>query len=302
MDNPTAKVTPSGGENKRAISKTPCTNRLFRLPALEINSKEVSLAVRNNEHPISFQCQKITAPNIRGSQDTIITGHIDPDLIEKINREIQATGIPDHNKPFRRQHHEDILEPTWEAYLSKQQSSQGLYLCHGDAGLIYSSEIPMPGEEKDRQILPAAQPSITELVDTIHKLNPDIEKYFGQNALRLATLNYYFHHPTESGMQSLTDFCLGWHVDKTKVGQLVACINLRGQRTLAIRHSGKLTTEIESKEPGHFYLFDGTQFEHAVRLSSTEDSLTLVLRSPFVPKGTDIRSFFNNTDICLPPL
>lgn len=249
---------------------------------------------------LKAECKKTLATDIRGNQKKIYTGYIDQSLINNIYKELVATiGIPNQHEPFRRQHNKDILDLKWEAYLPKEQSSQGMNVCYGDAGLIRESAIPMPGEEPDREIIPAALNTITKLVDAIHTLNPDIKVCFGLNALRLTAINYYFHHTTATKKTLLKDLCLNWHVDKSSVGQLIACINLSGERTLKIRHQGKLI-EIQSNKPGHFYLLDGTQFEHAVQLTSNENSMVLVLRSPFVPKDTDVHHFFESTDIFLP--
>ncbi|WP_257297014.1 hypothetical protein [Endozoicomonas sp. YOMI1] len=302
MDNPITKVTPSGNK-QRTISLRPSTAKLLQSPPQVTNRKETNPIIQNKEQPVCYKCQKISAPNIRGSQETIMTGYIDPALIEGINREIEAMGFPHHKKITRQGNATVNLLPRWESYLAKQPSSQATYMCHGDAGLIRSWEIPMPAEEPDREILAASHETIITLVNDLHTHNPDIKHYFGQNALRLTSINFYYHQSENPENNSLpqSNHCLGWHVDKGKVGQLVACINLAGKRTLTIRHNDKLVT-IESNEPGHFYLMDATQFEHAVQLIDADNSMALILRSPYpeLPQGSATSDFFANTDIFLP--
>lgn len=302
MDNPTTKAT--APENKqRTISLRPLPARLLQLPLPETNGKEISPIIPNKGRRSAYKCQKINAPNIRGSQATIMTGYINPTLIAGINRDIETMGLPYHEVIARQGNATYSLVPKWESYLAKLPSTQATFMCHGDAGLVRSWAIPMPVEEPDRTILPASHATIIHLVNHLHALNPAIKRYFGQNALRLTSINFYCRRSEnpENNAMLPSNHCLGWHVDKGKVGQLVACINLAGQRTLTIRNNDQLTT-IESNEPGHFYIMDATQFEHAVHLTDTDNSMALILRSPYpeLPPGSDTSDFFANTDLFLP--
>ncbi len=253
-------------------------------------------------------CTVKDAITVKGETGVVFVGSIPGDYIRKINAEIDAISSLASFQPLdklnRHSRQNDALTMQWESYYYSNVSSQHARVCYADGHMDRDGKkIPMPGRnESDRDELPGAPESIINLIDQIHEINPDIAKIFGKNAIRHVAINEYYSLsgvPDSTGGQ---DLCLDWHVDRPQVGQFVACINLQGMRNTLIRKWDDITT-IASNKPGDIYIFDGTQYDHAVHLTQSVVSRVLVLRSPFVPHKTNSDVFFEcNKHFRLPDL
>ncbi|GAA4648784.1 hypothetical protein GCM10023116_10570 [Kistimonas scapharcae] len=249
-------------------------------------------------------CKAITAPTIKGEKGTIFVGSLPTSYIRQINDEIHSLGTLNSDPDDRLKRHTFNTTPSsmqWEHYPNRGVTTQQMRVCYADGMIVTPrhENIPMPGrEENERALLPRAPDSIINLIEQIHKLNPEMAKVFGHNAIRHVAINHYYSLDG-SALNENVDFCLHWHVDKPKVGQLVACVNLMGKRNTLIKHHDS-ELEISSTNPGDFYIFDGTQYEHAVKLMSSSESMVLVLRSPFVPTIRNSDVFFDHESFKLP--